>query len=259
MALWEKAQGAAAVLEMADRLRDRGDIRMAVRLYVRLIHAKLTDESMAAARGRLDALANKARKEMAKVDKSLSGKQPSAGDLFAVRHSAAAQRDIDAWQATVAAAFNDYRRIVDRYKDLPGLGSELRAHINRQRHRSQFAVVLNEPEAKALLDAGEEHEAEGHQCCAYWVYRQALQLAPAPSAVKAQERFEELKKVPNIVALAEACREMQRCHQIYARGERVLPANPTRARELFAEVVRRAPADSEVYRAAERQLAATTE
>jgi hypothetical protein len=32
--------------------------------------------------------------------------------------------------------------------------------------------------------------------------------------------------------------------------------NPDDARELFAEVARRAPADSEVGRAAERQLAA---
>jgi hypothetical protein len=114
--------------------------------------------------------------------------------------------------------------------------------------------VLNEPEAKALLDAGLEHELAGHQCCAYWVYKQAVQLAPAPSAIKARARQEIVEKVPNIVALAAACREMQRCHQIYARAERALPVNPDRARELFAEVTRRAPADSEVCRAAKQHL-----
>jgi hypothetical protein len=115
-------------------------------------------------------------------------------------------------------------------------------------------MVLNEPEAKLLLETGLEHEAAGHQCCAYWVYRQAVLLAPAPSATKAKARLEIVEQAPNILALAAACREMQRCHQIYARAERALPVNPDRARELFAEVTRRAPADSEVCRAAQQHL-----
>ena len=76
---------------------------------------------------------------------------------------------------------------------------------------------------------------------------------PAPSAIEAKTRLEALEKVPDIVAKAEACREVQRCHQLYARASafcRIVPS----ANELLAEIIRRAPNDSKVYRAAKQRL-----
>jgi hypothetical protein len=258
-ALWEKAQSAAAALQAADDVRDRGDIRTAVRLYAHLARSKPTNDYTTAARERLGGLADEARAKLAEIDKSLTDVQFSAADMSTPRPSDEAQWHMAAWEKTVRAAFDDYHEIVERYRDVPSVGSQLTGHVNRQRHRPELAMILNEPEAKTLLEAGRQHEAEGHPCCAYWVYRQASQLAPAPSAYKAQARFEELQKVPNILALAEACREMQQCHKLYARGERILPLDPQRARELFAEVARRTPADSEIHRAAQRQLDATVQ
>ena len=79
---------------------------------------------------------------------------------------------------------------------------------------------------------------------------------PAPSAVQAGFRFAELAEDPQVVASAQACRELKWCHQAYVRAERLLSGKPEAANEIFAEIVRRAPEDSEVYRAATRALAA---
>ncbi len=253
-ALWEKAQNAAARLKMADDAHDRGEIRTAVRLYVRLAMSRPANESSAAAKERLEALAEEARSKQAEIDATLAHGEPSPGEWFVNQDDPQVIAHLAAWKTTVETAFQQYQRLVNDYEVVPSLGGKLKMHVDRQRHKTAIAMVLNEPEAKTLLETGLEHEAAGHHCCAYWVYRQAVQLAPAPSAAKAKARLEIVEKVPHIEALAAACREMQRCHQIYARAERALPVNPDRARELFAEVVQRAPAESEVCRAAQRHL-----
>jgi len=228
---------------------------------MRLARSRPSNESTQAAQERLKKLADEANKKLAEIDDALfkSGDQPSPSDLFAKPGDPEVDRRVAAWADTVRVAFELYDHLVDDYEGVPNVGNKLKSHVARQRSRPSVAVVLNEPEAKTLLETGKQHEAEGHQCCAYWVYRQAARLTPAPSAREAQARFDELEKVPNIIAMAEACREMQRCHQLYARAERVLSDRPDRARELFAEVTRRAPADSEVYRAAQRRLAGETQ
>ncbi len=253
-ALWEKAQNAAARLKTADQAYDQGDIRTAVRLYVRLAMSRPPNESSLAAKNRLDGLADDARTKQAEIDATLAHGEPSPGEFLGNQDDPQVVEHLAAWKTTVETAFQKYQRLVSDYEVVPSLGGKLKMHVDRQRHKPAIAMVLNEPEAKTLLETGLEHEAAGHQCCAYWVYRQAVQLAPAPSAIQAKARLEIVEKVPNIEALAAACREMQRCHQIYARAERALPVNPDRARELFAEVARRAPADSEVCRAAQRHL-----
>jgi hypothetical protein len=254
-ALWEKSQNAAARLKAADEAHDRGDIRTAVRLYVRLAMSRPSNESSLAAKTRLDLLADEARTKQAEIDETLPHGEPSPGDFVVNQNDPLVAAHLAAWKTTVGTAFEQYQQLVSTYQAVPSLGGKLKTHVDHQRHKPAVAMVLNEPEAKTLLETGLEHEAAGHPCCAYWVYRQAVQLAPAPSAVKAKARLEVVEKVPNIEALAASCREMQRCHQIYARAERALKVNPDRARELFAEVARRAPTDSEVCRAAERQLA----
>jgi hypothetical protein len=256
--LWEQAQSDAARLKLADDAHKRGDIKTAVHLYVRLATSRPPSKGSKTAKERLEALADEALAKQAKIDAILANAMPSPGELNVNQNEPQAIQHLAAWKEIVPTAFEKYDRLVDDYEVVPGLGTKLKAHVTRQRHRPEMAMVLNEPEAKTLLEAGLEHEASEHQCCAYWVYRQAVRLAPAPSAIQAKTRLAELEKLPNILALAEACREMQRCHQLYARAERVLTANPDRAHDLFAEVARRAPADSEVYHAAQQHLAEET-
>ena len=63
-----------------------------------------------------------------------------------------------------------------------------------------------------------------------------------------------MKQDPRIVASAEACRELQQCHKIYNRAKKLISPRPTRAKELFAQIVARAPEDSQLYRAARAHL-----
>ena len=79
-------------------------------------------------------------------------------------------------------------------------------------------------------------------------------MLPAPSASSARQRLEQLKRDPQNIVAAEACRNMQWCHQQYRLAERVAQVAPERARELFVQIVERAPADSTIYAEARKQL-----
>ena len=126
--------------------------------------------------------------------------------------------------------------------------------MEKLRRQPEYASVLNELAAKSLWELGQEHERDDQLCCAYWVYKRAAELTPAPSAVLAKNRFAELDKDPQVVASAEKCRTLQWCHQAYLRADRLLELKPERATELFAEIVSRAPKDSEVYREAKKHV-----
>ena len=59
-----------------------------------------------------------------------------------------------------------------------------------------------------------------------------------------------MEEDPEIVASAAACRELQECHKIFSRAEKLSKLRQARAKELFAQIVERAPEDSELHRAA---------
>jgi hypothetical protein len=65
-----------------------------------------------------------------------------------------------------------------------------------------------------------------------------------------------MKRDPEILASAAACREMQECHKIYNRAEKLMQSKPASARELFDEILRRAPPDSEIHRMARKHIQA---
>jgi hypothetical protein len=165
------------------------------------------------------------------------------------------------WQAVSAGAeggivvvFREYDRLAVDYGDLPKVGSQIKAHVEKLRQQPENAAVLNELAAASLWTLGQKHERDDQLCCAYWVYKRAAELVPAPSAILAKNRFTELAENHEVVASAKTCRELQWCHKAYLRAEQLLEAKPENAAELFAEIVRRAPEDSEVYREAKKHV-----
>ena len=58
----------------------------------------------------------------------------------------------------------------------------------------------------------------------------------------------------NLVAAAESCRELQWCHRTYRLADRLVRSKPDRASELFAEIVKRSPQDSEIHRDAQARI-----
>jgi hypothetical protein len=241
-ALMREAEKNAAVAEVrmavADRLRDEGDIATAARIYVKLAVSKKSSAHAEAARDRLSQLGDEAKAKLAELD----------GQLASIGQG-------DDGQQTSAERFAEIREVFDRYEEasrqyggLPGReGVTVRGHVKRQGAKPEFRAALNEPGASALWQRGQELEADDAACCAFCLYEEALQLLPAPSAIKAQDRLAEMKKDPQAVEAARNCQEVQWCLKTFERAERLAKVRKDRARELFQEVLAKAPRDSRVY------------
>lgn len=244
-------------LKAADEAYESGDVMLASRIYVSIALSRQTTSASAQARQRLDQLAADARQKLEAIDVGLSaalaGMSPSESLGLNMPHDGAATEG--GWSDLVTEAFDRYEQLAEDYGGVPTVKRELKSRIAKQRRRPEFARVLQEPEASTLLELARQHERDDHGCCAYWVYKEAARLLPAPSARLAQERFEAMQQDPQVVAAAEKCRQLQACHRLYRRAEMLAELRPVRAKELFGEIVRLAPADSEVGRAAQERLA----
>jgi hypothetical protein len=273
----QKADTDAKRLAAADQTLARGDVRVACLIYARVASARPLNPSSEAAKLKISELQSEAKKKLEELDSQLMsserslaiggaspGKAVTVRIAEMVRGEAESARDVfvalseDAASSVqkdrVLSIFREYDRLVDTYGDLPGVGSQIRGHVTRLRRQPEYASVLNESAAAKLWEAGQSHERDDQLCCAYWVYKRAAELAPAPSAMLARFRFTEMEQDPKVVAAAETCRELKWCHQAYLRAERLQDVKPEKAAEVFAEIVRRAPEDSEVYRAAKEHI-----
>jgi len=236
--------GAAQRLEAGDRAYQQGDIRLASRIYVRLAGSHRPNPITLQARDRLTKLAQEAREKLGEIDAALI---PTAAPLDGSAH---APNPGPIPTDKVLEAFQDYDEIVGKYASVPAAKREIAVHVARQRKKPQYAAVLNEAQAKRLLELAQGHEQRQELCCAYWVYQDAARLAPAPSALQARERFEALAADPETVRAAETCRELRWCHKAFQRAEMLAKVKPENARRVFGEIPSRAPEDSEIYRAA---------
>lgn len=256
----QKADTDAKRLAAADSILARGDVRVAGLIYARLASTRSPSPSTEAAKQRLNQLQEQAQAKLKNLNRSLT-----SGGAYAIGRDNASHGTFDQpvdWHAEassdidrhVLATFREYEEFVDKYGGLPGVGPKIEAHVAKLRHQPVYAAVLNEPMAKKLWNLGQKHEHDDQLCCAYWVYKEAAELKPAPSASLAANRFAELTQDPRVVESAETCRALKWCHGAYLRAEQLLSARPARAKEVFAEIVARAPEDSEVYRAAKKQI-----
>ena len=115
-------------------------------------------------------LAAEARQKLREIDASLveKGASVSPGELSARGIRPSADRPSPEREVQVLAAFRRYDRLADDYHEVPVVAGEIKSHVAKQRRRWEFAAVLNEPEAKALWEVAQQHEAEDHRCCAYF-------------------------------------------------------------------------------------------
>ncbi len=155
-ALWQRASSDAARLTAADAARDKGDIPAASRVYVRLARSRPANESTAAAKDRLAKLADEARRKLTDIDAALTreGNAVSPGELFGPEGQRNGPK-VAEWEEQVAAAFREYEKVEADYHEVPAAAGPIKTHLAKQRRRPEVAVVLNEPEAKALLEAAQ--------------------------------------------------------------------------------------------------------
>lgn len=248
--LLRELSDAAQRLQAGDRAHQQGDIRLASRIYVSLAGSRRPNPIALQARDRLTKLAEEARQKLREIDAALipraipsdaSAHAPNPGPIPADR---------------VLKAFQDYDEIVAKYSSVPAAKRELAAHVAQQRRKPQYAAVLNEAQAKRLLELAQGHEQRQELCCAYWVYQESARLAPAPSGLQARERFDALAADPETIRAAETCRELRWCHIAFQRAEMLVKVKPENARRVYGEILSRAPEDSEIYRAARAEYEA---
>lgn len=242
--LTEIAESQEERLAMADKAKERGDVALAATIYLRLAATRPETESVLAARARFIALRKEGAKQLADVDQFL-----------AQRNSQSANSDSDNYSETIFKGFEKYQMLVYQFAKVPGIGSKIRTHVNRQKRNPEFAAVLNEPEAHELFELGRSLEAKGQVCCAYHVYEKAKAIQHAPSAGFATERYGALSRDPEVVASAKACAELQWCHTTFDRANWMASISPSRAKKLYQEIAARAPEESTVYKAAIAKLA----
>jgi hypothetical protein len=242
----KKAITALARLNAAEQAYKEGDVRVATRMYVALARSSPRNDATVEARRRLDVLAGEARQKLEELEAELIQGQE---ELSPGEESFTAR-----WGELVRQTFEGYDQLSEDYGGVPAVKRELRSHIARKRHQPEYAKVLNEPKAAELWELGQEHERDDHECCAYWVYREATKLKHAPSTRLAQLRLAEMERDPQIRVAAKACLDLQECHKMYKSAERIIHTNPERARHLFAQITDRAPQDSELHRAAREHV-----
>jgi hypothetical protein len=239
-AAWEKREAIAEAIrraknnqqrmQYADQARKQGKPRLAATLYLRVALARPKDKNNAAAKNALKAMAKEGQAEMQKADELLD-------------------------QNKIVEAFEKLDYLAWAYEDVPEFNREIEDHVAKLHHESRYQAVLNEKPAADLLAEAQKHEQEDERCCAYWTYQEAAKLAPAPSAIKAAERFESMAKDPEIVVEAEECRTLRECHQTFHTAELLEKSLPEKAELLFNEILTKSPRDSEVHRCAKEELA----
>jgi hypothetical protein len=249
--LMRKISDSAARLQAAEKAYAEGDVQVASRIFMKVARGRPATPVSAQAKQRLLQLAEEAKGKLKAVDEQLA----SAGESFATSERLGMDGPLPGpWKEAVAVAFADYDKLCELYDAVPRMRGELKEHVAHQRRRPECAAVLNEPEALALVELAQQHEQNNHACCAYWVYKEAAQLNPAPTARAAAEQVARMEADRQIMAAAVACRQLQECHKLYNRAESLAKAWPSRSEELLSQVVATAPPDSEIYRAAKRRL-----
>ena len=247
----KEALNAAALLAAAEKAYQQGDIRVACRIFASVARSRPATPINQQARQRLTQIADEAMQKIESVDRQLAqeAKALSPSEMLGLNGPQPTQ-----WVQAVTTAFADYDELSERYDAVPMIRRKLRAQVAQKRRRPEYAAVLNEPEAMALCEIARQHERDQQSCCAYWVYKDAAQLAPAPAARRAVEQLASMEKDPQLMVSAEACRQLQECHALYNRAESVVKTWPSRAQELLAQIVETAPPDSEIYRAAQIRI-----
>ncbi len=231
-------------LAVADQARTNGDIDTASRLYLRIASKRLPDTTTQLAKRRLQELGGEARQKLADVQQVLARWDTISPSEPMTDHSA---RELITAMTQIEQLSKDYGRV-------PAAGKEVKTALSKQRRKPVVQAVVREPDAERLWKEGQALEHDGHVCCAMLMYEKTRHLLPAKSAQLAQQRLSGLQQDPQNVEAAEKCRELQWCHQRYRVATMVAKADPVRAQELYAQIARRAPNDSDIYKEVMKEM-----
>ena len=226
------ARTAAARFASAEEARQAGNIRLASMLYLRVTSLRPANDHTQPAKDKLNEMAALARPKLVSAETMLEEGDP-------------------------IGALNLYSEVAREYEFVPTIGDEAKNRIERIQHRREYAAVIKEEEAGRLWEVGRELEAKGELCCAYLIYERASELKPAVSARRAAERMRKLMAADaELQVSVERCRSIRECHELYRKADLLAKSAPKQARELLEQILKKAPADSEIHVSARQRLLA---
>jgi len=224
-------------------------LRLASRLYQRLALMRPQTAFNGGAQRRLREIQKAAAAKLQALDDELANLKLPKSDPTGLQLA-----KLDA--VAVASTFELLDALGLEYAGVVTVEEKITERIKRLRKDAKFAEILQEPTAAELWKLGQEYETKDEPCCALLTYQQAAAQAPAPSARLARERLAVLQADKGVVAAAELCQLLQRCHETYRKAQVAIKANPERARQYLREIIEAAPSDSTIYREARMQIAA---
>jgi hypothetical protein len=233
-------------LEIAQVAESKGDLQAAAALYQRLALRRPPHSASKMAQESLKAIQSDALAKLAAGETQLA-------ELNASPNGALRSVDLDAAQVT--QVFEQFDQIALEYAGVPSVDNKIADRINKLRREARYARILNEPAAAELWAIGKELEQKGEACCAFVVYEQAGAFYPAPSAALAKSRLAKLASDAAVVESVRLCRELQVCHENYAKAQEIQIISPKKARDYYVSIVEIAPPDTSVHIAAREQLA----
>ncbi len=214
----------------AVKAQKEGKVALAATLYLRVAVARPKNRHSGQAKQALGTMANEGRAQMKKAEQLLE-----SGD--------------------VVTAFKQLDQLAKDYEHVPRFNHEVAERVQKLHNDPKYKAVINEPRAAALVDEAQRCEAADEICCAFIAYEEAAKLLPAPSAKRAEERWTAMKQDPKIVAEAEICLQVRECIHMFHTAELLAKSSPGLAADMFRKILARSPADSEVHRCANEELA----
>lgn len=247
-ALRRRAESNQKLWEAAQKAEQEGDVAAATRLYRTLALRRPVSPINKSAQDRLTQIQSVPLEKLKAIEDQLAQLKPQNDTPFRF-----ADVPLDGEQVT--KLFDQLDELAIEYAGVATVENRIDERRKHLRNDRKFAEILQEPPAAELWKIGQELERKQQACCALLVYEQAAALGPAPSAKLAKERMAKLEQDQAVVAAGKLCRVLQSCHEDFQRGESLRSTNPAKAREYFAQILERAPADTPVHRAAREQIA----
>jgi tetratricopeptide (TPR) repeat protein len=240
LAAWEARERRAGELRRLKSAEDQyagaikaqkeGHTSLAATLYMRVALARPKSRHAGEAKQALAAMANDGRTQMKQAEELLE-------------------------KGEVERAFKQLDSLATEYENVPKFNHEIAEHVHKLHSEPKYQAVLNEPRAAELVDEAQRSEAAGETCCAFMAYEEAAKLLPAPSAKRAEERWNSMKQDPKLVADADTCRRLRECLRMYHTAELLEKSSPGKAVEMFKKILSNSPSSSEVHRCASEELA----
>lgn len=240
------AKTAAARFEAARTAYEEGNVFIASLLYQRTALAKQASPEMRNESKRvLLEFRELAQKDVAEIVEQIryAGQQSSGDELAAAEQIRSALTDLDA--------------LVVKYKHVPVANKKLKRELDRLLHKDgTIGRYLHQPMAAQLVKDAQKYEAEDYVCCAYLCYREAAQLMTCDAAKEAKQRLYHLQKEPGVLQAVAKCEKVRECQVLFDKAQRIAKQKRHRkhAANLYREIVKEAPRESEVHKAAVAEL-----